>query len=131
MACVFFFNCIVVSANRECAAFDPPPITYPTTKLENNTTNNNNNNFSSLSSRQELQPPLPASLTSTLHRPLRHISSSNCNFKTSHPKLVLIFSVPRCFSLNKGRWLNHLTLQQPLLVSRILVCFRVVGSCSV
>ena len=42
MACVFFFNCIVVSANRECAAFDPPPITYPTTKLQNNTNNNNN-----------------------------------------------------------------------------------------
>jgi len=69
----------------------PIPITYPTTKLQNNNTNNN----SSISiARQKIQPPLPASLTTTLHRPLLHISSSNCNFKTSHPNLVLIFLSP-------------------------------------
>ena len=40
------------------------------------------------------------------------------------------FFRPCYFSLNKGHWLNTLELQEPLRVSRGLVCFRVVEFCS-
>ena len=81
----------------------------------------------SILSQHALKPPLPASLTTKLHRP--HLQEQQ-NFRTAPLKVGADFFVPRCFSVNKGPWLNHLELQQPLVISRGLVCFRVVVFCS-
>jgi len=87
----------------------PALIIPPTTKLKKTTTSTTTT-VASVSSRHKLQPPLSASLTTTLHRPLRHSSSGSGSSGSSHltktqPKYVLNF-VSCCFSLNKGRWLK-------------------------
>jgi len=66
----------VISVNRENAKCDPRSNNTSHHQAQKTTATT----VASVSFRQKLQPPLPASLTTTLHRPGRHISSSsNCN----------------------------------------------------
>ena len=118
----FFSKFILISANRENAERDPHSnntSVHQASKQQllhqyrldrNSTTTSSFINYNTLSHQQQQQQLYLQNIAATVGAD---------------------FFVPRCFSLNKGRWLNHLKLQQPLHVSRSLVCFRVVGFCSV
>jgi hypothetical protein len=109
----------------------PAPITPPSTKLQNYNNNNNNNNSSISIVSTETSTTTSSFINYNTPSPTSSHQQQQLELQNVAAKVGADFFVPRCFSLNKGRWLNHLKLQQPLRVSRSLVCFRVVGFCSV
>jgi len=118
----------------------PTPITPPSTKLQNNIiiiiinnnyNNNNNNNNCSISIVSTETSTTSSSINYNTPSPTSSHQQQQLQLQNVTATVGADFFVPCCFSLNKGRWLNHLRLQQPLHVSRSLVCFRVVGFCNV